>query len=83
MGADNHVEGNLAVVSGVEHLPGAQVMSTDLRASASLVLVGLAARGETVVTRIDHLDRGYEKMVEKLRTCGARIERVVTAMHPL
>ena len=82
MGADIHVKGNLAVVRGVEHLTGAQVISTDLRASACLVLAGLAARGETVVTHVDHLDRGYEKMVEKLRACGARIERV-TVRHPL
>ena len=80
MGADIHVEDNLAVVRGVEHLTGAQVMSTDLRASACLVLAGLAARGETVVTHVDHLDRGYEKMVEKLRACGARIERVTATL---
>ena len=82
MGADIRVsvEGNSAVVRGVEHLTGAQAMSTDLRASACLVLAGLAARGETVVTHVDHLDRGYEKMVEKLRACGARIERVTATL---
>jgi len=76
LGADIEVEGNLAVVKGVPHLDGATVMATDLRASACLVLAGLVARGETVVDRIYHLDRGYERIEEKLSALGARIERV-------
>ncbi|MBF0094611.1 MAG: UDP-N-acetylglucosamine 1-carboxyvinyltransferase, partial [Alphaproteobacteria bacterium] len=65
-----------AIVRGVPKLSGAQVMATDLRASMSLVLAGLAAQGETIVNRIYHLDRGYERLVEKLASCGARIERI-------
>ncbi|HJN78373.1 MAG TPA: UDP-N-acetylglucosamine 1-carboxyvinyltransferase [Myxococcota bacterium] len=76
LGADIAVEGNRAVVTGVEHLSGATVMATDLRASASLVLAGLAARGRTEVLRLYHLDRGYEALVEKLLAIGARVERV-------
>jgi UDP-N-acetylglucosamine 1-carboxyvinyltransferase len=75
MGADITVRGNSAVVRGVDHLTGAQVMATDLRASMSLVIAGLAARGETVVNRIYHLDRGYERLEEKLQAVGADIER--------
>ncbi len=76
MGADIHVEGNMAVVRGGTRLTGAPVMATDLRASASLVLAGLVAGGETVVDRIYHIDRGYECIEEKLGQFGARIRRV-------
>ncbi|GAB3263715.1 UDP-N-acetylglucosamine 1-carboxyvinyltransferase [Chitinimonas naiadis] len=76
MGADIHVDGHTAVVRGVEKLSGATVMATDLRASASLVIAGLAAEGETIVDRIYHLDRGYEHIEAKLGGVGAHIERV-------
>jgi len=76
LGADIEVEGNTAVVKGVGHLDGASVMATDLRASASLVLGGLVARGTTTVDRVYHLDRGYERIEEKLSRLGARIRRV-------
>ena len=76
LGADIEVEGNTAVVKGVPHLDGATVMATDLRASASLVLAGLIARGTTMVDRVYHLDRGYERIEEKLLRLGARIKRV-------
>lgn len=75
LGADIEVEGNTAVVRGVPRLEGARVMATDLRASASLVLAGLMAEGETVVDRVYHLDRGYECIEEKLGQLGARIKR--------
>jgi len=76
MGADIRIEGDTAIVKGVEHLTGAPVMATDLRASVSLVLAGLAAEGETVVNRVYHLDRGFERIEEKLSRCGADIERL-------
>ena len=76
LGADIEVEGNTAVVRGVQGLSGATVMATDLRASACLVIGGLIAEGETVVDRIYHLDRGYERIEEKLSHLGARIRRV-------
>ena len=76
MGADIEVRGRSAVVRGVERLVGAPVMATDLRASMSLVLAGLAAEGETEVNRIYHLDRGYERLEENLQGVGADIERV-------
>lgn len=76
MNADIKVEGNTAIVCGVASLDGASVMATDLRASASLVLAGLIARGETVIDRIYHLDRGYECLDEKLLLLGARIRRI-------
>ncbi len=76
MGADIQVRGRSAFVRGVEFLTGAPVMATDLRASMSLVIAGLAARGETTVSRIYHLDRGYERLEEKLSAVGADIERV-------
>lgn len=76
MGADISAKGNTAVVLGVESLTGAQVMATDLRASASLVLAGLAARGKTIVDRIYHLDRGYEHIEQKLTHIGANIKRI-------
>jgi UDP-N-acetylglucosamine 1-carboxyvinyltransferase len=76
MGANINVHGGSAIVRGVPHLSGAPVMATDLRASVSLVLAGLAARGETVISRVYHLDRGYERLEDKLAACGAEIERV-------
>jgi UDP-N-acetylglucosamine 1-carboxyvinyltransferase len=76
MGAKIHVDGKVAITHGVERLSGATVMATDLRASASLVIAGLVAEGETIVDRIYHLDRGYEQMEAKLRDLGAEIERV-------
>lgn len=76
MGADIRLEGNTAVTQGVEHLTAAPVMATDLRASASLVLAGLVAQGDTIVDRIYHIDRGYEGIEEKLAKLGARIRRV-------
>jgi UDP-N-acetylglucosamine 1-carboxyvinyltransferase len=75
MGADIEVRGRSAVVRGVDGLIGAPVMATDLRASMSLVLAGLAAQGETEVHRVYHLDRGYERLEEKLQAVGADIER--------
>jgi UDP-N-acetylglucosamine 1-carboxyvinyltransferase len=75
MGADIEVEGNSAMVRGVRRLDGASVMATDLRASASLVVAGLVAEGETLVDRIYHLDRGYEAIEEKLAKLGAAIRR--------
>jgi UDP-N-acetylglucosamine 1-carboxyvinyltransferase len=76
MGADIQIEGNNAICTGVERLKGAQVMATDLRASASLVIAGLVAEGKTVVDRIYHIDRGYECIEEKLQLMGANIKRV-------
>ena len=76
MGANIEVEGNTATVRGVESLSGATVMATDLRASASLVIAGLVAEGETIVDRIYHLDRGYEHIEKKLNAVGAQIERI-------
>ena len=76
MGANITVHGASALVRGVPSLQGAPVMATDLRASVCLILAGLAAEGETVVNRVYHLDRGYERVEDKLRGCGARIERV-------
>jgi len=76
LGANIEVEGNTAIVRGVPYLDGATVMATDLRASASLVLSGLVARGETTIERIYHIDRGYERIEEKLTQLGARIRRV-------
>jgi UDP-N-acetylglucosamine 1-carboxyvinyltransferase len=76
LGGQIAVHGNEAVVTGVERLIGAPVMATDLRASVSLVIAGLAAEGETMVNRVYHLDRGFEKLEAKLAACGARISRV-------
>lgn len=76
MGADIQVEGNSAIVKGVKSLSGAQVMATDLRASASLVLAGLVAEGRTEIARIYHLDRGYDRLENKLASLGANIKRV-------
>lgn len=76
LGANIQIEGNNAVVRGVERLQGATVMATDLRASASLIVAGLVAQGETLIDRIYHLDRGYEKIEDKLHALGARVRRV-------
>jgi UDP-N-acetylglucosamine 1-carboxyvinyltransferase len=76
LGADIRVEGHTAIVRGVEKLSGAPVMATDLRASASLILAGLVAEGDTVIDRIYHLDRGYENIEEKLGALGAKIRRI-------
>jgi UDP-N-acetylglucosamine 1-carboxyvinyltransferase len=76
MGAKIDVHGGVAKITGVNVLKGAPVMATDLRASVSLILAGLAAQGETVISRVYHLDRGYERVEEKLSSCGALIERV-------
>lgn len=76
MGAKISVNGGTAIVLGVDRLKGAPVMATDLRASVSLILAGLAAEGETLINRVYHLDRGYERVEEKLQNCGAKIERI-------
>ncbi|MEK7263809.1 MAG: UDP-N-acetylglucosamine 1-carboxyvinyltransferase, partial [Bacteroidota bacterium] len=76
LGADITMKDNIAIVKGVKKLKGAKVMSTDLRASASLILAGLIAEGTTEVLRVYHLDRGYEAIEEKLKNLGADIERV-------
>ena len=76
MGAQISVDGQIATVRGVKRLKGAPVMATDLRASMSLVLAGLGAEGQTIINRVYHLDRGFERLEEKLRACGALIERV-------
>jgi UDP-N-acetylglucosamine 1-carboxyvinyltransferase len=76
LGADIHLDGQVATVRGVAKLTGAEVMATDLRASVSLVIAGLAAEGETVVNRVYHLDRGFEHIEEKLGGVGAEIERL-------
>jgi UDP-N-acetylglucosamine 1-carboxyvinyltransferase len=76
LGADIHLDGQSAIVKGVDRLVGAPVMATDLRASVSLVIAGLVAEGETTVSRVYHLDRGFERLEEKLSRCGAVIERV-------
>ena len=73
--ANIRMNGNTASVKGVESLGGAEVMATDLRASAALVLAGLAAKGQTIVSRIYHIDRGYDRIEEKLSTLGAKITR--------
>jgi UDP-N-acetylglucosamine 1-carboxyvinyltransferase len=76
MGADIRIQGDSAIIQGMESLSGAPVMATDLRASASLILAGLAAEGTTEVSRVYHLDRGYEGLDRKLAQLGANIERV-------
>ena len=76
LGADIEVSGSTALVRGVERLQGATVMATDLRASACLVLAGLVAQGDTIIERIYHLDRGYERIEEKLAQLGARVRRL-------
>lgn len=74
MGANIESHGNVAVVKGMSKLTGAEVMATDLRASVSLVLAGLVAEGETTINRLYHLERGYERLAEKLVACGADIK---------
>ena len=76
LGAHIHLDGETATIEGVERLQGAPVMATDLRASVSLVIAGLAAEGETMVNRVYHLDRGFERVEDKLARCGAAIERI-------
>jgi UDP-N-acetylglucosamine 1-carboxyvinyltransferase len=76
LGAHIHLDGETATIEGVKHLTGAPVMATDLRASVSLVIAGLAAEGETMVNRVYHLDRGFERVEDKLARCGATIERI-------
>ena len=76
MGADINVDGNKAVVKGVGQLYGAEVMASDLRASVSLIIAALAAKGETKIRRVYHLDRGYQSIERKLSNCGADIKRV-------
>ena len=76
MGADIDINGNTAIIKGVKDLTGAPVMATDLRASASLILAGLVAKGQTIVDRIYHIDRGYECIEEKLTKIGANINRL-------
>jgi UDP-N-acetylglucosamine 1-carboxyvinyltransferase len=75
-GAHIKLSGDTAIIEGVEHLEGAPVMATDLRASVSLVIAALSARGETTINRVYHLDRGFERLEDKLRSCGAQIERI-------
>jgi UDP-N-acetylglucosamine 1-carboxyvinyltransferase len=76
LGADIHLHGDTATIRGVKSLRGAPVMATDLRASVSLVIAGLMARGHTVINRVYHLDRGFERLEQKLSGCGAEIERI-------
>ena len=76
MGAKINVHGSSAMVRGVARLNGAEVMATDLRASVSLVIAALAAHGDTIINRVYHLDRGYERLEEKLLACGAEVERL-------
>jgi UDP-N-acetylglucosamine 1-carboxyvinyltransferase len=78
LGAQIRLDGDTAVVQGVERLLGAPVMATDLRASVSLVIAALAAEGETTVNRVYHLDRGFERLEEKLSACGADIVRLAS-----
>ena len=76
LGADIQLSGDTATIRGVSRLRGAPVMATDLRASVSLVIAGLIAQGETMINRVYHLDRGFERLEEKLSNCGAQIERI-------
>jgi UDP-N-acetylglucosamine 1-carboxyvinyltransferase len=76
LGARVRLDGDTAFIDGVDRLKGAPVMATDLRASVSLAIAGLAAEGETIVNRIYHLDRGFERLEHKLGRCGAKIERI-------
>jgi UDP-N-acetylglucosamine 1-carboxyvinyltransferase len=76
LGARIKLDGDTAMIEGVARLRGAPVMATDLRASVSLVIAGLAAEGDTLVNRVYHLDRGFERLEEKLAACGAAIERI-------
>ena len=74
MGANIQISNNVAKITGIDKLSGAEVMATDLRASVCLVLAGLVARGKTVINRVYHLERGYEDLVKKLKKCGAKIK---------
>jgi UDP-N-acetylglucosamine 1-carboxyvinyltransferase len=76
MGAKIRLEGNMAIIKGISRLQAAPVMATDLRASASLVLAGLVAEGDTIIERIYHIDRGYERIEEKLTQLGGKIRRI-------
>ena len=76
MGANIEIKNKTAIINGPTKLTGAEVMATDLRASVSLVLASLIAKGETTINRVYHLDRGYEKLEDKLAACGANIKRV-------
>ena len=76
MGANIETEGRKAIISGVHQLIGAPVKATDLRASVSLVLAGLVAKGNTIIDKIHHIDRGYENIIQKLESCGAVIKRI-------
>jgi len=76
LGADIQIDGHTAIIRGVETLTGAPIIATDLHASASLVLAGLVAKGETVIDRVHHIDRGYENFEEKLSGFGPKIRRV-------
>ena len=76
MGANIGIDGNTAIITGVQKLNSAQVMATDLRASAALILAGLIADGETIIDRIYHLDRGYESIEDKLSNIGAKVRRI-------
>ena len=78
LGADISLNGEMATIRGVKRLTGAPVMATDLRASVSLVIAGLVAEGETTISRIYHLDRGFEQLEQKLGNCGATIERLAS-----
>ena len=78
MGANIRLEGRQAIVAGVPELSGAQVIASDLRASASLVLAALVAKGETLIDRVYHIDRGYERIEAKLQHAGAQIKRVTS-----
>jgi UDP-N-acetylglucosamine 1-carboxyvinyltransferase len=78
LGADIQLQGDTATIKGVNSLRGAQVMATDLRASVSLVIAGLMAEGQTTINRVYHLDRGFERLEQKLSGCGAQIERIVS-----
>jgi UDP-N-acetylglucosamine 1-carboxyvinyltransferase len=78
LGADIQLHGDTATINGVTTLKGAPVMATDLRASASLVIAGLAGEGETMINRVYHLDRGFEQLEQKLSRCGANIERLAS-----
>lgn len=80
MGAQIHIDGSSAIVDGPTPLTGARVIASDLRASASLVLAGLVAAGETLIDRVYHIDRGYEKIEAKLSAVGAGIERIRTSV---
>ncbi len=83
LGADIQLHGDTATIKGVKTLKGAPVMATDLRASVSLVIAGLMAEGETMINRVYHLDRGFERLEEKLSRCGAQIERIHQRLTPV